>query len=412
MSISRRDLLGLGAGSGAAVLLAGCSTDAGPGAGPATSGPSSAGSPSSTASGAESPTPSPTPSTKPSAAIPRLTVQEAASGLEIPWGLGFSGSTAVLTERAGRIQVLRDGRPSRVTADLDDVAAAGEGGLTGLVVDPKDPRRIVVAFNSREGDVRIVPFTLSADLSRATRGKPLLTGLPANPSGRHSGCRLRFGSDGLLWVGTGDTARGSLPQDRTSLGGKVLRLDGRTGAPAPDNPWPDAQQTTQRYVYSYGHRNVQGLALQPGTGRMFSVEHGSAVDDEVNLLAKGANYGWNPVGSGDYDESVPMTDTTLPGAVRAVWSSGDPTLATSGAAFVTGEAWGGYAGCLAVACLKAQKLLMLRLTPAGALQQVLEVPELDGSHGRLRTVETDPSGALWVTTANGEDDTLLRITPA
>ena len=93
-----------------------------------------------------------------------------------------------------------------------------------------------MAYNSSQGDVRLVPLVLSEDLSSAQRGEPLLTGLPANPSGRHSGCRMRYGTDGMLWVGTGDTARGTLPQDLTSLGGKTLRLNGITGRPAPDNP--------------------------------------------------------------------------------------------------------------------------------------------------------------------------------
>lgn len=414
MTISRRGLLGIGSGGGAALLLGACSADETTPGTPASSAsaaspstaPSSPGASSSSASAA-----SPSAGRAAPTAIPKLDVQQAAAGLAIPWGLGFVDDAVVFTERAGSLKVLRGGTVGEVTADLADVSANGEGGLTGLVVDPRNPLRIIVAFNSTAGDVRLVPFTLSKDLSSATRGKPLLTGLPANPSGRHSGCRLRYGTDGMLWVGTGDTARGTLPQDLTSLGGKILRLDGTSGKPAADNPWISSGNASQRLVHSYGHRNVQGLALQPGTGRMFAVEHGSSRDDEVNLLASGANYGWNPVGSGDYDESVPMTDTSLKGAVEAVWSSGESTVATSGATFLDGAAWGGLAGQLVVACLKGQKMLTMRLKADGSLAEATELSELADSHGRLRTAELGPDGALWVTTANGDDDKLLRITP-
>lgn len=410
MSISRRHLLRLGAGSGAALLLGACSADEGattPSSSTTTSSTTPTASPSSASASPAASSPTAT-----SSAIPKLSVQEAASGLEIPWGLGFVAGAVVFTERRGTLKVLRDGKVSDVQVDLSDVRAQGEGGLTGLVVDPKDPRRIIVAYNSSQGDVRLVPLLLSEDLSSAQRGEPLLTGLPANPSGRHSGCRMRYGTDGMLWVGTGDTARGTLPQDLTSLGGKTLRLDGITGRPAPDNPWISAANPQQRYVHTYGHRNVQGMALQPRTGRMYSVEHGTGVDDEVNLLRDGANYGWNPAGNSDYDETRPMTDTSIKGAVEAVWSSGDPTVASSGASFVEGAAWAGYAGCLMVACLKAEKMIALRLKSDGSLADELEVPEVTGTHGRLRTAELAPDGALWVSTANGDDDKLLRITPA
>jgi glucose/arabinose dehydrogenase len=145
---------------------------------------------------------------------------------------------------------------------------------------------------------------------------------------------------------------------------------------------------------------------------VFSVEHGPDRDDEVNLLRKGANYGWNPVGSGEYDESVPMTDPDIPGAVPAVWSSGSPTLATSGATFVEGPQWGDYEGLLLIGLLKAQGVLALRLDDAGALREQFRLPELDGAYGRIRTVQMGTDGAVYVTTDNGDGaDRLLRVTP-
>ena len=136
-----------------------------------------------------------------------------------------------------------------------------------------------------------------------------------------------------LLIGTGDAAVGTNPRNLDSLGGKVLRVHRDTGAPMPDNPYAGAT-TARRFVLTYGHRNVQGLA-QRADGSLWSVEHGSDRDDEVNRLVPGGDYGWNPVPG--YNESVPMTDQSLPGVQQeAAWSSGVPTIATSGAAWVRG----------------------------------------------------------------------------
>ena len=191
----------------------------------------------------------------------------------------------------------------------------------------------------------------------------LLKGLPTT-SGRHGGCRLLIDEDGSLIVGTGDAAVGTNPRDLDSLGGKTLRLNRVTGAPWPSNPYAGAS-TNRRYVHTYGHRNVQGLA-ERADGSLWSVEHGSYRDDEVNLLVNGGDYGWHPVPG--YNESVPMTDQGLPGTqVDAKWSSGDPTVATSGGTFVYGSQWGAYDGALAVACLKASRVLFLTFDASGNL---------------------------------------------
>src|SRR6185503_8446251 len=148
-------------------------------------------------------------------------------------------------------------------------------------------------------------------------------------TGRHGGCRVMVTRSGALLVGTGDATQGTNPQDLNSLGGKTLRLNRMTGAPWPRNPFIASSNTNRRYVLTYGHRNVQGLA-QRADGSLWSVEQGSFRDDEVNRLVSGGTYGWNPVPG--YNESVPMTDRSLPGRqIPARWRSGEPTLATSGA---------------------------------------------------------------------------------
>ena len=184
--------------------------------------------------------------------------------------------------------------------DLSGVYARGEGGLMGLVVHPDfaQSRLFTTCLNFSEGgtpvDIRLVTWRLSDTGTSAEKVKDLLTGLPRNVSGRHSGCRPTLAADGALLVGTGDTADGRIPQDLTSLGGKVLRIDLPTGEGLADNPFADAADAHQRRIYTYGHRNVQGVAVRPGTGQVFTAEHGPAVDDEVNLLTSGGNYGWDP----------------------------------------------------------------------------------------------------------------------
>jgi aldose sugar dehydrogenase len=296
----------------------------------------------------------------------------------------------------------------------------GEGGLMGMVVHPDfASSRLFTTCQTHEedgeaDDIRLVTWRLSTDGSSAERVRDLLTGLPLS-TGRHSGCRPEIAADGALLVGTGDTAEGDIPQDRTSLGGKVLRLDLETGEPLPDNPFASARNERERYVYTYGHRNIQGVAVQPGTGEVYTAEHGPSNNDEVNRLRAGANYGWDPSQGGTvggYDEDVPMTDRErFPDAVPATWQSGRTTQAVCSAEFLEGEQWAGLEGALVVTALKGAKLLLLTLKEDGSLAEVSVPEETDGPFGRLRAARMGPDGALYVTTTNGDDDRLLRVAP-
>ena len=302
---------------------------------------------------------------------------------------------------------MADGTVQNVTAELGDLFAKGETGLMGIVVDPDftSNRRFYTCQGHTGPEVQVIAWTIDAAYTTATRvADPLVGGMPAASSGRHGGCRLRFGPQGYLWIATGDTASGTVPQDLTSLGGKILRVDSSTGAGAPANPF-----TSSPRIYTYGHRNPQGLALRPGTSQMWSVEHGPSVDDEINLLVAGRNYGWDPVPG--YNESVSMTDLVkFPGALEAKWSSGSPTLATSGGIFLEGDQWGVWEGRLAVATLKDKKLRLFEFTPGGELVSQVIVPELDGTYSRLRTPMLGPNGGLYVTTSNGGgNDRILKI---
>ncbi|MHA6627006.1 PQQ-dependent sugar dehydrogenase [Pseudonocardia sichuanensis] len=358
---------------------------------------------------------------------PDLQVEVVAAGLAHVWDIGvLPDGRALVTERGGRIALLSGTTPGAtvtpVAADLSDVHVRGEGGLMGMVVHPdfaQSRRFTTCQTHMQEGDptdVRLVTWELSADGAAAARvADPLVGGLPINPSGRHSGCRPTVADDGSLLVGTGDTARGALSQDLASLGGKVLRLDLATGEPAEGNPFADAENPAQQLVYTYGHRNVQGVAVQPGTGEVYTAEHGPTTDDEVNRLRAGGNYGWDPSQGGTvggYDESVPMTDLErFPDAVPAAWSSGSPVEAISGAAFLSGPQWGELDGDLAVGALRGEKLLLMGVGPDGAVAEVSVPAPLDGAYGRLRAIRLAADGALLVSTSNGSDDQVLRITP-
>jgi glucose/arabinose dehydrogenase len=336
------------------------------------------------------------------AAAPALDVTVVVDGLDHVWDVAQApDGTLLVDERSGGFTaVLPDGTVREVQADFDDLFARGETGLMGLVLDPgfATNRRLYSCQGVQDGSIAVIAWTIAADWSAATRAAdPVVPGIPLNErTGRHGGCRLRFAPDGALLVGTGDNTVGSNPQDRSSFAGKVLRVDPATGEAA---------------VWTLGHRNVQGLAVRPGTEQVFAVEHGPDRDDEVNLLRPGGNYGWNPDGNGSYDQSVPMTDPDIPGAIPAVWSSGSPTLATSGATFLDGDQWGAYDGLLLVGLLKERGVLALRLDDDGVLQEQFRLPELDGTYGRLRSVQQGNDGALYVTTDNGDSDQLLRVTP-
>ena len=351
-------------------------------------------------------------------AAPTISVTTVVSGLSFPWDLTWVGDLLMYDLRGGQVWSKRDGAaPKRVAiSGFPSIFAQSEGGLLGLVADPAATSnhrfytcQSVATSTGAALDVRVLRWRLTSDTTAVSDGAPVVTGIPLT-SGRHSGCRLRFGTDGYLYVGTGDAATGTNPQNLASLGGKVLRVGWDGSIPA-DNPFV-ARGGNARYVYNYGHRNVQGLAPRPGTSELWTAEHGTDRDDEVNVVLKGANYGWDPVPG--YDESTPMTDLTkFPSATPAMWSSGFPTVATSGATFLTDPRWGAWRGSLAVAELKGQGVLLMRMHPTPGPSRVVAtttLPQVEGV-ARIRTLMQGPDGALWLTTSNGTGDRIIRIAP-
>jgi glucose/arabinose dehydrogenase len=325
-----------------------------------------------------------------------------ASGLRIPWGVAFlPDGTALVTER-GTARVLSVTPAGAVTEVLRlpiwptpdggmGVRVSGEGGLLGIAVSPTyaADRWVYLYYTSYastpaiQTDNRVVRFHLGGGAV-----EPVLTGIPAGDY--HNGGRIAFGPDGMLYVATGETyATPAIAQDRTSLGGKILRIT-PDGEPAPGNPFHNSP------VWTLGHRNVQGLAWD-ATGRMYASEFGDERFDELNLIEPGRNYGW-PVVEG------PGTGSRYTNPI-ATWS---PTseASPSGIAIVGDHV---YVGCLA-----GKRLDRVGLDGKG-LQKMLV-----GRYGRIRSVTRSPDGSLWLTTSNrdqagtpvsDDDDLIIAFVP-
>jgi aldose sugar dehydrogenase len=348
---------------------------------------------------------------------PALRVRVVMRNLDIPWDTAFLPNGAMLvTERDRERILLRTprGRVRVLASTPPGVWHASETGMMSLAVDPRFRRNhrfytCYGGFLRGRHDVRVVAWRLGRRQRHAHRVEVLVSGMPST-TGRHGGCRLEIDPKGRLWIGTGDAVTGTNPQNLHSLGGKVLRVNRFTGGPAKGNPYRHAANLRKRKVFTHGHRNVQGLAWRPGGG-MWSVEHGTDRDDEVNKLVPRGDYGWDPAPG--YNETAPMTDHRLPGRQRnARWRSGFPTIATSGATWLTSRRGGAWRGRLAVAALAGEQLRVLQFSRRGRLVSQRVPDRLHGDFGRLRSVTRGPRGALFLTTANGGGtDRVLRVAP-
>ncbi|MGV8874112.1 MAG: PQQ-dependent sugar dehydrogenase [Rhodococcus sp. (in: high G+C Gram-positive bacteria)] len=344
--------------------------------------------------------------------LPSLSVTTVLDGLDKPWDVVMAPDGTVLTgERSGRFVVRDAGGDTReLDADLGDLYAAGETGLMGiaLATDFAASRTIytcqgVQSDADRGNHIAVLSWTVDPGWTQLSRTGTLVDDIPVADGGRHGGCRILAHPDGTLFIGTGDNANPAFPQSRNSLGGKVLHVnaDGTAAADAPDR------------IFTLGHRNVQGLAIRPGTDQIYEVEQGTSRDDELNLLVPGGNYGYRPDRrSSVYDESVPMTDPErVPGARAAVWSSGDPTIATPDVTFADGEQWGSWNGAAVISSQQGEKLVFLALSEDGT-EYVAEAEALEGTYGRLRSLtRVGNDGGFLLTTDNGSDDKVLLVTP-
>lgn len=325
------------------------------------------------------------------ALVPRVT-GTIAHGLDAPWGLAFlpAGGALIAERDSGEVARLDGKGKAHVVDRVPGVVHAGEGGLLGIAV-ARDFRttRWVYAYFTSAIDNRIVRMKFRhGDLGRP---HVVLKGIPKGFI--HNGGRLAFGPDGMLYAGTGETGNTGLSQNRNSLGGKILRMTPAGRVPA-DNPTPGS------YVYSRGHRNVQGLAFD-GRGRLFAAEFGQNTWDELNLIKPGRNYGW-PIVEGRGE------DTRFVNPV-AVWHPANAS--PSGIAIAHGTVF--------LAALRGERLWRIRIggnKPDGIPRARVE-DFFVGRFGRLRTVAAAPDGSLWLVTNNTDgrgnpgpsDDRVLRL---
>jgi aldose sugar dehydrogenase len=342
------------------------------------------------------------------------------SNLAVPWDLTFApDGTLVFTERGGALRVLR---PGATTAALlhqpADVSASGQSGMMGLALDPDfaTTRLLFVYFSARVNattvDNRIVRFRVNEGWDGVTARQDLLVGISWGNGGAHSGGRLRFGPDGLLYLTTGDTRSASVPQDPNALGSKVLRIR-KDGTIPPGNmtgPFRSA-------IWAYGFRNPQGLTFRPGSGDPYLCEHGPGTDDEVTLLRAGGNGGWDPKNPSNTNDptywgymGTSMTDTIkFPMALRPAFRDGN-SGGMSGCDFLVGAQWRGWNGSIAVASLGDRNVRVMQLTPDGSGVSG-QVTTLFGGMERIRAAVQGPDGALYLATdGRPGGDQIWRVT--
>ncbi|MFV0133489.1 PQQ-dependent sugar dehydrogenase [Streptomyces sp. HMX87] len=321
-------------------------------------------------------------------------VRTVATGLDSPWGLAQLPEGDLLVSSRDEATITRiDGETGKKTTvgEVPGVEPAGEGGLMGLALSPDYASdRMVYAYFTSASDNRIVRMLYDADKPSGEQlGSPdtVFRGIPKGVI--HNGGRIAFGPDRMLYAGTGESGETELSQDRDSTGGKILRIT-PDGDPAPGNPFPDSP------VYSYGHRNVQGLAWD-GKQRLFASEFGQHTWDELNAIKPGDNYGW--------PEAEGRTDGEKFHDPVAQWSPEEAS--PSGIAYAEGSVW--------MAGLRGERLWRIPLKgtePAADSQAFLE-----GEHGRLRTVVAAGDDRLYLVTSNTDgrgnpkegDDRILEL---
>lgn len=336
-----------------------------------------------------------------------ITVTAMADGFETPWSLAFlPGGHWLMTEREGRLwHIGPDGRRQQV-AGVPQVVARGQGGLLDVMV-PRDfasSRQVFLSHvraDGRDTGTAISTARLSPDGQRLEDARLFFSSAPAGRGGRHFGGRLVEGRDGMIYLSTGDRGDDDSAQDLANHNGAILRLT-RAGAVPPDNPFrttPGAQPE----IWSYGHRNPQGLALDL-QGRLWSHEHGARGGDEVNRIRRGANYGWPVIAYGRHYTGGKIGIGTHADGMEQPDFYWDPSIAPSGFVICSGRMFARWRGDLLVGSLKFGLISRLRGTP------LREVERIEGAAtARVRDLREAPDGAIWMISEN--NGAVYRLTP-
>ncbi len=335
-------------------------------------------------------------------------VDTLATGLQNPWGLAFLPDGRILiAERPGTLRVWQNGQLNQEgISGLPPVWAHGQGGLLDVVLHPDfENNQLIYLVHAMRGE-----NGGSTAISRGRLEGNQLTGTetifharPHTEAGHHFGSRLVFDGNGYMFSTIGDRGRMHTAQDLGSHNGTVIRLYEDGSVPA-DNPFV-GQEGALPEIWSYGHRNIQGMQLHPETGQLWTHEHGPQGGDEINLIHPGLNYGWPEVTHGiNYDGSIITTDTTRAGMEDPIlhWT---PSIAPCGLSFVSSDKYPGWQGDMLVGALVAQHIH--RVTFSGT--QVLSTEKLLEGFARFRDIRQGPDGYIYVLTE--QPGLFIRITP-
>lgn len=336
-----------------------------------------------------------------------LRVEPVVSGLDTPWAIGFLPEGGLLiTERDGRLLHVSDGR-ARTVAGAPQVAATGQGGLLDVLV-PRDfttSREIFLSFakpQARGGaGTAVARATLSDDGTRLDNLRVIFEMAPGSSGGRHFGSRMVEGRDGMIYLTTGDRGDGASAQDRARHEGSVIRI-ARDGSVPDDNPFADVPGA-QPEIWSFGHRNPQGAALD-ADGQLWVVEHGARGGDEVNRVERGRNYGWPVISYGRHYSGARIGEGTAKPGMEQPAHYWDPSIAPSGLMIYSGALWPEWRGDMFTGSLNSG---FISRVDGDRLREAERVsgPET----GRVRDIREGPDGAIWFISETG--GTVYRMTP-
>lgn len=341
-----------------------------------------------------------------------LTVTTLAEGLVHPWGMAFlPNGDMLITERAGGIQRLsKDGTLSGRLENVPEVVAQNQGGMLDIVIDPDFASNNTIYFcYSKASDAADKPGS-SSSVAKATLADKGLENVQVIFSadsivdnGFHFGCRLTFDADNKLYVAMGDRYKYMKEAQNTNNHfGKIVRIN-IDGSVPQDNPFTDGDAPE---IFSYGHRNVQGITVHPETGAVWAMEHGPKGGDEINILEKGANYGWPSITYGiDYSGEI-ISDKTHMDGMKQPWIYWDPSIAPSGLTFYQGDMFKEWNGDILVGSLKFTHLRRIEVENGEAMEQF---EYLRDNQARIRDVEVGPDGAIYLLT-DAPNGKVLKLT--
>lgn len=338
------------------------------------------------------------------------TVETIASGLENPWGLQFLPDGSMLvTERPGRLRIVRNGVLSEPVANVPDVVAQKQGGLLDVALHPDfaNNRLIYLSFSeARDGGngTSLASARLSDDGKALENIKTIFRQMPAIDSTAHFGGRIAFAPDGNLFLTLGDRySERDSAQDLATHLGKIVRLTPE-GKPAPANPFIGKEGALPE-IWSFGHRNPQGAAIEPSTGLLWTVEHGARGGDEINRPEAGKNYGWPVITYGRDYSGAKIGEGTAKEGMEQPLHYWDPSIAPSGLTFYTGAKYPDWQGDLLVGALAGAKLVRLDIEDG---KVVGEEAMLEDLGERIRDVRVGSDGEVYLLTDDAEGR-ILRL---